>query len=197
MYTPLKQFGATGSEKLTVGIVGIGGLGTMGIKLAKALGNDVMAISTNANKKESAIAKGADYFVCSKDPEDMKSNAGKCNLVLNTVKAPHDLNLYLPLLIKGGSTLVQLGGVTSPHTVAQFSLMFSGLSIAGSLIGGIRDTQEVVDLCFQHNIYPDCEMVEAKDIDRCWANLKDGNSDGVRYVIDIKKSMENKEFIPK
>merc|ERR1711983_422045 len=105
---------------MTVGIVGIvGGLGTMGIKLAKALGNDVMAISSSPGKESMAKEKGADFFACSKDPESMKANAGKCDLILNTVSANHDINAYIPLLAKGGSTLVQLGGVVTPHSLSQ------------------------------------------------------------------------------
>merc|ERR1712141_302609 len=115
MYSPLKHWGATGNEKKTVGIIGIGGLGTMGIKLAKAFGNDVMAISTSFSKEAMAKEKGATMFACSKDPESMRANAGKCDLILNTVSADHDINTYLPLLAKGGSTIVQLGVVPRPH----------------------------------------------------------------------------------
>ena len=95
----------------------------MGIKLAKALGNDVMAISTSFSKEAMAKEKGATMFACSKDPESMKANAGKCDLILNTVSADHDINTYLPLLAKGGSTIVQLGVVPKPHSVSQFPLM--------------------------------------------------------------------------
>ena len=95
----------------------------MGIKLAKALGNDVMAISTSFSKEAMAKEKGATMFACSKDPESMKANAGKCDLILNTVSADHDINTYLPLLAKGGSTIVQLGVVPRPHSVSQFALM--------------------------------------------------------------------------
>lgn len=195
MYSPLKHWGAA-NEKKIVGIVGIGGLGTMGIKLAKALGNEVMAISSSPNKEALAKEKGATLFACSKNPESMKANAGKCDLILNTVSAQHDINAYMPLLASGG-VIVQLGGVTAPHTVSQFALMMKRQSIAGSLIGGIKETQEVVDLCFQHGIYPDCKVIEAKDIDWAWDQLMTTNADGIRYVIDIKKSLENKEFLPK
>ena len=96
----------------------------MGIKLAKAFGNDVMAISTSANKESMAKDKGATMFACSKDPESMKANAGKCDLILNTVSADHDINAYIPLLAKGrSSTIVQIGGAMTPHKVSQFSLM--------------------------------------------------------------------------
>lgn len=196
MFSPLRHWGAGGDKKKTVGIVGIGGLGTMGIKLAKAMGNEVMAISTSPHKETMAKEKGACLFACSKDPESMKAHAGMCDLILNTVAASHDINTYLPLLAKGGATIVQLGGVTTPMTLSQLPLMFNRMSVAGSLIGGIRETQECIDFCFKHGIYPDCETVEAKDIDRCWAQLQ-SNADGIRYVIDVKKSLENTEFLPK
>ena len=169
----------------------------MGIKLAKVLGNDVMAISSSAKKAAMAKEKGATMFACSKNAASMKEHAGKCDLILNTVSSTHDINNYIPLLAKGGATMVQLGGVTQPQKISQLPLMFNRLSIAGSLIGGIRETQEVIDLCFKHGIYPDCEVVEAKDIDSCWQKLATNNADGVRYVIDVKKSLENKDYLPK
>jgi uncharacterized zinc-type alcohol dehydrogenase-like protein len=91
---------------------------------------------------------------------------------------------------------VQLGGVAPPHSISQFPLMLKRQSIAGSLIGGIQATQEVIDLCFKHKIYPDIQIVEARDIDMAWKKLLEGkNDDGIRFVIDIKKSLLNKEFM--
>lgn len=194
MYSPLVHWGCKEGGK-TVGVVGIGGLGTMGVKLAKALGNKVVAISTSGKKEAMAREKGADEFVVSTDPESVKKHAMTCDVILNTVSAPHDVNTYLPLL-KKNSTLVQLGGVMVPHQVNQFGLMFNRQQIAGSLIGGVRETQEVVDLCAAKNIYPDCEMIEAKDIDASFDKLEQSNADAIRYVIDIKKSLENKDFVP-
>lgn len=120
MYSPLKHWGfAKGgpNQKKVVGIVGIGGLGTMGVKIAAALGHTVVAISTSANKEKIALDKGAHHFVVSSDPESIKTQAGKCDIILNTVSVPHDLNVYLQLLSKSG-TLVQLGGVGAPHSVS-------------------------------------------------------------------------------
>ena len=108
MYSPLKHWGCLDGKKKTVGVVGIGGLGTLAIKLAKAMGHDVMAISTSDAKKKIALEKGANLFVASKDPESVKAGSGKCDLILNTVSANHDLNLYLPLLARDG-TIVQIG----------------------------------------------------------------------------------------
>merc|ERR1711920_88706 len=187
MFDPLRHWGFLGESKgKTVGIVGIGGLGTMGIKIAKAQGHNVMAISTSNKKKELATTKGADYFVVSKDPESIKANAGMCDIILNTAASNHDLNVYLPLLAKNG-VIVQLGLLTEPHPICQLPLLSSRLSIAESLFGGIQSTQECIDFCFKHGVYPDCQTVEAKDIDECWEKLKgSGNADGVRYVTSRK-----------
>ena len=103
MYSPLEQWGFVKGEKRTVGVVGIGGLGTMGVKIARALGHDVVAISTSVNKEAIARQKGATHFVVSKDPESMAKHAGLCDIILNTVSVNHDLNLYLPLLAKSGT----------------------------------------------------------------------------------------------
>ena len=102
LYDPLRHWGACSGKKMTIGIVGVGGLGTMGIKLAKALGHDVIAISTSANKKALAEEKGASGFVVSKDPESIKAHAESCDLILNTVSVDHDLNVYVPLLAVDG-----------------------------------------------------------------------------------------------
>ena len=117
MYSPLKHWGCLNGKKMTVGIIGVGGLGTYGIKLAKAMGHDVVAISSSNAKEAMARSKGADFFVASKDPESMLAGKGKCNLILNTVSADHDLNTYLPLLARDG-TIVQLGLCFSPHNIS-------------------------------------------------------------------------------
>jgi len=161
----------------------------MGVKLAKALGHDVVAISSTANKKDAALQKGANHFVVSSDPDSIKDATGKCDIILNTVSADHDVNVYMPLLGKGG-TIVQLGLVKKPHSVHQMPLMFERKSIAGSLIGGIKATQEVVDFCFKHSIYPDCKMIESKELNEAWDALKTGkNVDAIRFVLDVKKSL--------
>jgi uncharacterized zinc-type alcohol dehydrogenase-like protein len=196
MYSPLAHWDCLKGGK-TVGIAGIGGLGTMGVKLAKAMGNKVVAISTSNKKEAMAKEKGADVFVVSKDADSVKANAATCDIILNTVSADHDLNSYLPLLKKQG-TLVQLGGVTKPHELANFPLMLNRWSVAGSLIGGVKECQDCIDFCHAHGIYPDCHTVEAKQIDWAWDQLlgDGGNADGIRYVIDIKKSLTDESFLP-
>jgi len=163
MYSPLKDYGALDGKKLTIGIVGIGGLGTMGIKIARALGHDVVAISSSPNKEEMCKEKGATGFCVSKDPESMKSWAGKINILLNTVSATHEYATYLPLIAKSG-TYVAIGANMKPFEVSQIHLIMNRITLTGSLIGGIKDTQEVLDLCAEHKIWPDCEQILADKI---------------------------------
>ena len=139
MYDPLRHWGYLEGKPRTVGIIGVGGLGTMGIKIARALGHKVVAISTSASKEEMAKQKGATDFVVSTNPDSIAAYAGKCNIILNTVSANHDLNVYLPLLAKNG-VLVQLGAALAPHSVSQIPLIMGRKSIAGSGIGGIKAT---------------------------------------------------------
>lgn len=196
VYDPLRHYGACNGEKMVIGIVGIGGLGTMGIKLAKALGHTVIAVSRTMDKEAAAKAKGADYYVASADPESVKNIPMKCDLILNTVGVAHDLNAYMPLLAQDG-TLVQLGGCTAPQTIHQIGLMHKRQKIGGSLIGGIAATEECLELCAKHNIYPDIQLIEANQIDWAWDQLLGaGNKDSVRFVIDVKKSLLNKDFLP-
>ena len=139
MFTPLHRYGAD-KGGMQVGIVGIGGLGQMGVRIAKAMGNTVTAISTSPNKKAAAMEIGADNFVVSTDPNSINTAAGTLDLILNTVSADHDINTYLPLLAPKG-VCVQIGATMKPHSVNQVQLLFKSLSISGSLIGGMPDTQ--------------------------------------------------------
>lgn len=194
MYDPLEYWGFTKKTGQCVGVVGIGGLGTMGLKIAKALGHTVVAISSSNKKEAISKEKGAHLYVNMSDPDSIKACEGKCNIILNTVSAEHDLNIYLPLLKKFG-TLVQLGAVYGPHPVSQLHLMGTHQNITSSMIGGQKTHQDVVDFCFKENIYPEIEMIEAKDLNAVWEKLIKGDNDGLRYILDIKKSLENKDFI--
>ena len=196
LYDPLVHWGALDGKKMNIGIIGIGGLGTMGIKMAKAMGHRVVAISTSANKAELAKEKGAEGFVISTDNASMAAEAGKLDLILNTISANHQVAHYLSLLNVNG-TIVQLGLAPEPHAVSQLPLIFGRKSIAGSLIGGIKNTEACLDFCGKHGITPDVQMIEAKEIDWAWDQIITINKDGIRYVIDIKKSLENKDFVPK
>jgi len=188
VYDPLRQWGYTTGEPKKVGIVGVGGLGTMGIKIASALGHKVYAISTSPHKKHLAKKKGAHSFVVSTDKKSMESNLGKMDIILNTISADHQVSTYLPLL-KSGGRIVQLGAVVSPHQVSQMELMFSKKSICGSMIGGIKSTEECLALCAKYEIFPDVEIITAESIPKVFEVLSDSNKDGVRYVIDIQKSL--------
>ena len=208
MYDPLRHWGATNSDKkLCIGIVGIGGLGTMGIKIAKALGHRVVAISRSKDKEAIAKQKGADVLVASSDPESIKSEAGSCDIILNTVSAVHDVNVYIPLMNKSG-VIVQLGAVFAPHTICQVLLrkkvncfilipfMFSRLSFAGSAAGGVKSTEEMLAFCQKHKIYPDTETIMANKIQWAWDQLNTTNQDGIRYVVDVQASLKDKTFLP-
>jgi len=186
MYSPLAQWKAINGG-MRVGVIGIGGLGQMGVRLAKAMGNHVTAISTSASKEKAARSIGADSFVLSTDVESMKKAGDSLDLILNTVSASHELNHYLPLLARKG-TLVQLGLVTTNHAVNQMPLMFRKLSIAGSLIGGIKETQECIDFCHKHKIVPEIKLVKVKDLDDVYTNLTSKNDQIVRNVLDIEAS---------
>lgn len=195
MYDPMRHWGATKpGAKMCIGIIGVGGLGTMGIKMAKAMGHRVVAISTSANKEALAKEKGADAFVVSSNADSMAAEAGKIDLILNTVSAKHEVSHYLSLIRQGG-TLVQLGLVPEPHTVSQLPLIMGRKSVAGSLIGGIPATEECLEFCAKHGILPDVQHVEAEKIDWCWEQLCTINKDGIRYVIDIEKSLDRKSVV--
>ena len=177
-FTPLSKANNGG---MRVGIVGIGGLGQMGVRLAKAMGNTVTAISTSPNKEVAAKEIGSDNFVVSTDPDQMASAGGSLDLILNTVSVNHDLNTYLPLLA-GKGVLVQLGLVVDPHPVSQLPLMFQKLSIAGSLIGGLPDTQDCINFCHQHDIVPKIKIVTCEDLDDVYVELASKNDSIIRYT---------------
>jgi len=187
MYSPLAHWKALAGG-LKVGIVGIGGLGQMGVILAKAMGNEVTAISTSANKEEAARAIGADKFVVSTDTASMKTGENSLDLILNTVSASHQLTTYLPLLRRDGA-LVQLGLVLGDHSLTQLPLLFKRLSVSGSLIGGMPETQECMDFCAKHKIIPKIELVKADQLDAVYESLAKKNDQIVRYVLDIDASL--------
>lgn len=186
MYSPLKHWGAT-KGGMNIGIVGIGGLGQMGVRLAKVMGNTVTAISTSPNKEAVAKSIGASNFVVSKDEASMAKAAKSLDLILNTVSANHQAATYLSLLKQNG-TLVQLGLVLEPHSVMQMQLMLTRTSLAGSMIGGMADTQEVIDFCHKHGLKPEIELITHKDLPKVYKILNGKNDSIKRYVIDIEKS---------
>jgi len=186
MYSPLAHWKAKEGGK-KVGIIGIGGLGQFGVRLAKAMGNEVYAISTSPHKEEAAKSIGADKFIVSSDAESMKSADNCLDLILSTVSASHQLAHYLPLLKKDGS-IVQLGVVLTDHQIQQFPLMMKRISISGSLIGGMPETQECMDFCAEHNIIAETKVVKADELDSVYIALSQKNDSITRYVLDIVNS---------
>ncbi|MBG9374635.1 NAD(P)-dependent alcohol dehydrogenase [Panacibacter sp. DH6] len=180
-YSPLKHWNVGPGKK--VGIVGIGGLGHMGVKIAKAMGAEVIVFTTSASKFDDAKRLGADDVILSKDAEQMKKYAGKLHFVLDAVSAQHDINAYLNLLRVDGS-LALVGAPEQPLPVAAFSIIPFRRSFAGSMIGGIAETQEMLDFCGKHNIVADIEMINIQHINEAYERLLKGDVK-YRFVIDM------------
>lgn len=180
-YSPLRHWKVGRGKK--VGIVGIGGLGHMGVKLAKAMGAEVIVFTTSPSKVEDAKRLGADDVILSKDEAQMRKYAGKLHFVLDAVSAQHDINAYLNLLRVDGS-LALVGAPEHPLPVAAFSLIPSRRSFAGSLIGGIEETQEMLDFCGKHGIVSDIEMINIQQINEAYERLLKGDVK-YRFVIDM------------
>jgi alcohol dehydrogenase (NADP+) len=180
-YSPLKHWNVGPGKK--VGVVGLGGLGHMAVKLAKAMGADVIVFTTSPSKVEDAKRLGADDVVLSKDEEQMQRYAGKLHFVLDAVSAQHDINAYLNLLRVDGS-LALVGAPELPLPVAAFSLIPYRRSFAGSMIGGIAETQEMLDFCGKHNIVSDIEMINIQQINEAYERLLKGDVK-YRFVIDM------------
>ncbi|MGC3945272.1 MAG: NAD(P)-dependent alcohol dehydrogenase [Chryseolinea sp.] len=181
-WSPLKHWSVGPGKK--VGIVGIGGLGHMGVKLAKAMGAHVVVITTSKSKIEDAKRLGADEVVLSNDLEQMKQNAGTLHFILDCVSALHDINAYLQLLKRDGSLAI-VGLPEHPLPIAAFSLVAGRKSFAGSSIGGIQETQEMLDFCGQHNIVSDIEMIRIQQVNEAYDRLLRGDVK-YRFVIDME-----------
>ncbi|HVE57450.1 MAG TPA: NAD(P)-dependent alcohol dehydrogenase [Pyrinomonadaceae bacterium] len=181
VYSPLKHWNAGPGKK--VGVIGIGGLGHLGIKIAKALGAHVVVFTTSAAKVEDAKKLGADEAVLSTDKQQMNKLAKDFDIILDTVSAAHDVNEYLNLLKVDGS-LVLVGAPAEPLPVASFSLIGGRKSFAGSNIGGIAETQEMLDFCAKHSITADIEMIEIQEINEAYERLEKGDV-RYRFVVDM------------
>ena len=181
-WSPLRHWNTGPGKK--VGIVGIGGLGHMGIKLAHALGAHVVAFTTSPDKIADAKKLGADEIVISKDEAQMQKHAGSFDLIINTVAAPHNLDAYMVLLKRDGAQVL-VGAPPTPHpSPAAFNLIFKRRSLAGSLIGGISETQEMLDFCAKHNIVSDIEKIPMQDIDKAYERMLK-NDVKYRFVVDM------------
>lgn len=181
MYSPLKRWKAGPGKK--IGVIGIGGLGHLAIRIAKAMGAQVVAFSTSASKIEDAREMGADEAVLSTDPEQMKAQA-KFDLILDTISGKHDVNPYLDALKVNGS-LILLGLPAEPLEIGAFHLTDGRKSLCGSSIGGIADTQETLYFCAEHDISADIELIKVSEINEALERLERGEVK-YRFVIDMK-----------
>jgi alcohol dehydrogenase (NADP+) len=179
-YSPLKHFGVKANDK--VAVAGLGGLGHMGVKLAKAMGAHVTVLSHSPNKKEDALKLGADDFLVTKDPAVFEQNAGRFDFVLDTVSAPHDYSAYLTLLRLDGTMV--LVGLPDPTPLSAGPLIMKRRRLAGSLIGGIRETQEMLDFCAEHGVASDIELIPIQQINEAYERMVKGDV-RYRFVIDI------------
>lgn len=185
-YSPLRHWGAAPGKK--VAIVGLGGLGHLAVKLAHAMGSEVTILSQSLKKKEDGLRIGANHYYATNDPETFKKLAGTFDLIVNTVSAKVDVNAYLSLLAVDG-TMVNVGAPADPLSVHVMSLIGHRRSYAGSMIGGIRETQEMLDFCAEQGIAPEIEVIAANQIDEAWERVL-ASDVRYRFVIDIS-TMEN------
>jgi uncharacterized zinc-type alcohol dehydrogenase-like protein len=167
-YSPMRHWGVTKGKK--VGVVGLGGLGHMGVKFAHALGAHTVAFTTSASKRDDALRLGADEVVLSRNADEMAKHAGSFDFILDAVAAEHDINAYIQLLRRDGN-ITMVGAPEKPLPVAVFGLIFARRSFSGSLIGGIAETQEMLDFCSDHNITSDVEIIPIQKINEAYERL--------------------------
>jgi uncharacterized zinc-type alcohol dehydrogenase-like protein len=180
-YSPLRSWNIREGQK--VAILGLGGLGHMGVKFAAAMGVEVTVLSTSPGKQADAMKLGAHKFVYTKDEEQVKNVQGYFDFILNTVAAEHDYNFYLSML-KTKGTMVCVGLPNTPAQVPAANLIFHGRSLAGSLIGGIAETQEMLDFCAANNITADIELINIKDVNKAFERIEQKDVK-YRFVIDM------------
>jgi uncharacterized zinc-type alcohol dehydrogenase-like protein len=167
-YSPMRRWGVTKGKK--VGVVGLGGLGHMGVKLAHAFGAQVVVFTTSPGKKDDALRLGADEVVLSRDANEMQKHTGSFDFILDAVAAHHDINAYINLLRPDG-TITIVGAPEKPLAVSAFSLLMGRRNLSGSLIGGIAETQEVLDFCGKHNITADVEVIPIQKVNEAYERL--------------------------
>ncbi|BDG07064.1 NAD(P)-dependent alcohol dehydrogenase [Anaeromyxobacter paludicola] len=181
-WSPLRHWKVEKGQR--VGVVGLGGLGHMAVKLAASLGAEVTMLSTSRSKEADARRLGAHEFALTRDDETFTKLAGRFDLIVDTISAPHDYNKYLGM-VKVDGTMVVVGVPPAPEPVDAFSLIGGRKSLAGSLIGGIRETQEMLDYCGQHGIVADVEVIPAAKINEAYERMMKGDV-RYRFVIDAK-----------
>jgi uncharacterized zinc-type alcohol dehydrogenase-like protein len=180
-YSPLRKWGVGKGQK--VGIVGLGGLGHMGVKLAHALGAEVVLFTTSPGKAEDARRLGAQEVVVSRNEDEMKKHLNSFDFILDAVSAQHDLNPYLEQLKRDG-TLVLVGAPEKPLAVDSFALLLKRRRLAGSLIGGLPETQEMLDFCGEHGITSDIELIRIDQVNEAYERMLRGDVK-YRFVIDM------------
>jgi uncharacterized zinc-type alcohol dehydrogenase-like protein len=180
-YSPLRHNKVAKGQK--VGVVGLGGLGHMGVKLAKAFGAHVVVFTTSPGKVQDALRLGADEVVNSKNEAEMKKQINSFHFILDTVAAQHDINAYF-LLLKRDGTLTQVGVPAEPLAVQVASLIYGRRNFSGSLIGGLKETQEMLDFCGQHNITADIELIPIQKINEAYNRIVKSDVK-YRFVIDM------------
>ena len=181
-YSPIKRWGIKPGDK--VGVVGLGGLGHMALKFAHAFGAKVVLFTTSPGKAEDAKRLGADEVILSKNIAEMNTHAGTFDFIIDAVSADHDINIYLNLLKRDG-TLTLVGAPEKPLPVSSFGLIFGRKILTGSLIGGIAETQEMLDFCGEHNIVSEIEMIDIQNINEAYERLLKSDVK-YRFVIDMK-----------
>jgi len=167
-YSPMRRWGVTKGKK--AGVVGLGGLGHMGVKFAHALGAHVVVFTTSPGKREDALRLGADEVVISRNADEMQKHAGSFDFILDAVSASHDINAYLNLLRRDGN-LTLVGAPEKHLEVSAFSLLMGRRTLSGSLIGGVRETQEMLDFCGAHNITADVEVIPIQKVNEAYERL--------------------------
>lgn len=180
-YSPLRRFGVAKGQK--VGIVGLGGLGHMGVKFAHAFGAHTVVFTTSPKKKDDAVRLGADEVVVSRNADEMQKHAESFDFILDTIAADHDINAYLDLLAHDG-TLTLVGAPEKPLSVSAFSLLMGRRSLSGSLIGGIAETQEMLDFCGKHGITADVEVIPIQKVNEAYERLLKSDVK-YRFCIDM------------
>jgi uncharacterized zinc-type alcohol dehydrogenase-like protein len=184
VYSPLKVHGAD-KGGMKVGIIGIGSMGHVAVRMSVAMGNHVTAISTTPSKQQKTKELGAKEFIVSTNKEAMEGAAGRLDLILNTIPGPHQLADYLSLLAFNG-TMVQLGYNEESHAVNQMSMLYNRWSVTGSIIGGIADTQECINFCAEKDIKPECEVVHVDRVQWVHYKLAQKNDSVKKYVLDVE-----------
>ncbi|GAX54991.1 dehydrogenase [Streptomyces olivochromogenes] len=179
-YSPLRRWGAGPGKK--VAVVGLGGLGHMAVKIAHAMGAEVTVLSQSLKKMDDGLRLGADHYYATSDPATFEQLAGTFDVILNTVSAKLDLDTFLGLLAVGG-TMVNVGAPAEPLSLNVFSLIMQGRVYAGSLIGGIRETQEMLDFCAEHRIGAEIEIIPAEKINEAYERVL-ASDVRYRFVID-------------